>query len=835
MQLENIKTFQAKFTEDNRYVIYPYSEDSLAIVTLGTSSVSYIPDANNFQLSTNTGNTWLAYNQKSSPEKFIAMNIETGEKKTFSAVRSFLFAPKSDDLLLQRERKQGNIVEQSLEWLTLNNGKIKTIWTADINRQKIVDGSFLFDQEHSQLAFMASQPHNINKSIPQKTIWHYKKDNDKAILLLNEDTLLTNNKLEIDRLAYDGFNRDGSKLFFTLRDTDIPRSRTSSVQVDVWSYQDPVLQSQQLYELNNGWKGAAHYYTAVININNRHVTRLTHRNEEFVEIRTGDEKTNNYVILSEPPEINLISRQTPYRYYLQSVSSGEKRKIEGQYNISLSPSEKYIIYYNPKDSTYYSYEISSSITRNLTKGLSINWLKENHDHVHNRNTSPIGIAAWLGNDTAVLIYDHFDIWQIDPKGINAPVNITNGYGREHNIIFNLALYSASGRSVIYDPREEIILTAFNTLNKKNGFYSKKLGDKGDPDLLSMTDNIYYSPRFFIGSQPLYSTNKNAFILKRESAAESPNYFFTTNFTTYQCLTNIHPETQYNWLTSELHTFQVSKKFPTQGTLYKPDNFDPNKKYPVIFYYYQKLTPELNRYHFPSASVGPINIPWFVSNGYLVFTPDIYFQENVSVGESALATLTSAAQYLSTFPFIDPQRMGIQGCSFGGYETNYIVTHTNLFAAACSQSGVSDCTSAYLSLTEYGNISGTYGFIFNDAPWQNPNLFMSASPILRVNDVTTPFLIAHNKGDKTVPFSQSLEFFLALREARKKVWLLQYDDGGHTIDGESSAIDYSIRLMQFFDHYLKDKPAPKWMTHGIPAREKGVVDGLSSDDKAQPSN
>jgi dipeptidyl aminopeptidase/acylaminoacyl peptidase len=130
--------------------------------------------------------------------------------------------------------------------------------------------------------------------------------------------------------------------------------------------------------------------------------------------------------------------------------------------------------------------------------------------------------------------------------------------------------------------------------------------------------------------------------------------------------------------------------------------------------------------------------------------------------------------------------------------------------------MSDCISDY-NLTTHGGLSKQY-FYENDQVrmgstlWQAPELFIENSPVLFADSVKTPLLMMHNKRDQAVLFSQSLEFFLALRRLGKKTWLLQYDEGTHVVSG-LSAKDYTIKLEDFFGHYLKQEPAPVWMTGG----------------------
>jgi dipeptidyl aminopeptidase/acylaminoacyl peptidase len=296
------------------------------------------------------------------------------------------------------------------------------------------------------------------------------------------------------------------------------------------------------------------------------------------------------------------------------------------------------------------------------------------------------------------------------------------------------------------------------------------------------------------------------------------------------------------MTSEVINYPKLDGSAGQGVLYKPENFDSAKKYPVIFYYYEKLSFLANSFTTPSFSAGTIDIPWFVSRGYLVFTPDISY-DVASVtgkvnGDYAVNSVVGAAKYLATKSYVNPSKMGINGHSFGGGETLYIVTHSNIFAAACAgASTVGDQMLSYLGIvrgeggipkllkiahSEYGHekIGATL--------WQRPDLFIHASPVFRADKVSTPLLLMHNFDDPICDFNQSAVMFTALRRLGKPVWLLQYDHEGHVIMELKNQLDFTIRLQQFYDHYLKDSLPPTWMTRGRPAYLKSVDGGFRLD-------
>ena len=299
------------------------------------------------------------------------------------------------------------------------------------------------------------------------------------------------------------------------------------------------------------------------------------------------------------------------------------------------------------------------------------------------------------------------------------------------------------------------------------------------------------------------------------------------------LTEIRPQRSYNWLTSELMEWKLTNGNLNQGVLYKPENFDPNKKYPVIFYYYSVLSDHMHKFKIPEPATGADeSIPTYVSaEGISVFTPDIHYETGHPM-MSALDAVVSAAEFLSTKPWVDATKLGLQGLSFGGIETNYIVAHSHLFAAANSASSIDNFVSGYNSIAGDGSTMQTMYELtqlnIGATLWQRPDLYIENSAIFKADQVTTPLLLFHTDKDGVTLFPQAEEFFTALRRLGKKVWMLEYEGFNHFLSEGPAATDFTNRQQQFFDHYLMGAPPPKWMTEGIPARLKGMDTGLELD-------
>ncbi len=812
MEFQNIEN--TMFTADSRKAVFIKSKDSLCLLTLGVSSTEYIPQVSSFRLFKQGESEWLAYQINNREKEFVLRNLATGKQQSFKGVADYLVSDGGNTMLLIRESKKDSVTTQTLNWVSQADGDMTAVW------QGSGAGNFVLDHSGSQLAFVVEN--KVNNQT-EKSFWYYKVRAGKAVQLANNQSSGIDKGLQLDKIS--AFSKKGSKLFIRLiEQKDATKPNPDAVNVDVWSYTDAKLQSAQLRELY------PKSYTAVLDVNDHRIIRLQLEDDNMAYV--DDPDNEDFLCMSnwkgeEMDEYwNAEARRTSY---IVSSDNGERRRLKNiNREFSFSPDGRWLVGLEETLNDFYSYEITTGITHNLTKILSVPVLnmvkRDDLDMPQEKHSRGLRFAGWL-DDGNVLIYDEYDIWKIDPSGRKTPVNLTNSYGRKNKIEFRLAgMYSGK----IIPGKGGLILNAFDKTNKNSGFYRLVMGKKGNPEILSMGPYIY-DPGYN-GSSQIRARGAEVYMLMRESATESPNYFSTTDFKTFHQLSGLHPEKKYNWLTSELVAFTTLDGRTEQGVLYKPENFDPQKKYPVIIHYYERKSQDLNLYRVPGdnniLNGGELDIAWFASHGYIVFTPDIHYKTG-EIGQGAVNSIIAAAKFISKYPWVDVKHIGIQGHSFGGYETNYAVTQTNLFAAACSNSGLSDLVSEYGTALRGGNQSffEVGQMRMGASLWERPDLYIKNSPIFQADKVTTPILIIANKKDENVSFAQGMEWFLALRRLGKKAWMLQYDEESHGVCCGKDYKDYLIRTNQFFDHYLKGAPAPKWMVEGIPARLKGIDNGL----------
>ncbi|MFN9922121.1 MAG: alpha/beta hydrolase family protein [Acidobacteriota bacterium] len=294
-------------------------------------------------------------------------------------------------------------------------------------------------------------------------------------------------------------------------------------------------------------------------------------------------------------------------------------------------------------------------------------------------------------------------------------------------------------------------------------------------------------------------------------------------TGFQKVTDANPQlASHLWGTAELMPFRSSDGISLQAALYKPEGFDPNKKYPVLVYLYERLSQTVNDFKDPQPR-NSINIPIYVSNGYIVITPDIVYRTGFP-GDSAMACVIPAVQKLIEQGFVDESRIGIQGHSWGGYQIAYMLTRTNLFRAASPGAVVTNMLSAYNGIRwgsgrprqfQYEHAQSRIG----GNPWQLPLRFIENSPLFRADQIQTPVLTIHNDSDDAVPWYQGIEFYLALRRLNKEIYLFNYNGEPHNLRIRANQRHYSDRMLEFFDFFLKGAPKPSWMERGRPFLER----------------
>jgi dipeptidyl aminopeptidase/acylaminoacyl peptidase len=602
------------------------------------------------------------------------------------------------------------------------------------------------------------------------------------------------------------FSKDGSRLFFGAAPPPPPPHASSidedKPSFDLWrtadDYIQPVQKVRAPADLNRSFRAVyliPHH--RMIQLADEAMTELTPNEEGRYALGTDDHKYR--------PLLDYGNRTADY--YLVDLETGTRTPVLMKHEgvLRWSGDGRYLLAFDGKNWT--SIAVPSLKSVNLTEKLPVKFWNEDNDVP--AAPGPYGVAGWTKDDKYVLLYDHFDVWQVAPDGSSA-TSVTDGFGRARHIEFRYSKLDAEEKTI--DPAKPLLLRAEDSVTHDSGFYATRLGATQPPTKLLM------APKDF--SAPIKAKDADVLVTTGQTFTEFPDLLVTdASFKTLTKVSEANPQQkQFLWGSDELISYQSLDGIPLQGILYKPANFDPNHKYPMITYFYEKLSNTVNHFVDPKP-MDSINIAYYVSNGYMVFVPDIVYTTGYP-GQSALKCVLAGVNKVASMGSLDEKNIGLQGHSWGGYQIAYIVTQTNRFKAAEDGAPVVNMISAYDGIRwgsgrprqfQYEQTQSRIG----GTPWDHPLRFIENSPIFMVDRVQTPLLILHNDADDAVPWYQGIEFFLALRRLGKQAWMLSYNGEPHHLRRRPNQKDYAARMAQFFDYELKGGKMPAWMEQGIP--------------------
>ena len=753
-------------------------------------------------------------NQADQKSQLVLFNSLSGDTVCFQNISEYYYAPLGRNITFIR---QTNDSIDRTEVLVFNTetGKTSPIFSQEGTAKKITS-----DLQGGRLGFVFSAD-TTKEKVYSLYYTSLAAGNPKAVVSPDQQGLPVGwSPSEFGDLS---FSDDGQRLYFGTNRNPLVEPKDTLLDdekpiLDVWTWKDRELQPEQKINLEKEKKRS---YKAVYLIDKEKFIQLA--DPEVREIRTI-QKGNGHVALGiDQTKYKLQSSwngKSNADYYLVDVETGIKRLIvQNKSMVSLSPAGNFIVWYNPADSCYYSRStnINASEIIKLTSKINVTFCDERYDMPGDPN--PYGIAGWSENDKYVFIYDRFDIWRIDLEGNKVPVSATHSYGRKNSL--RLRYQKLDPEEEFIDTSKPVIVSAFDERNKSEGYFNADLRNYSEPRLLTMEDYHFDNLR--------KAKKADALIWTREDVTESPAVWTgSLNFDRRHKLSDANPQqNQFVWPGVRLVHWNSFSGNDLEGLLYFPETIDPDKKYPMIVYFYERNADNLHTYTSPAPTRSTVNRTFYTSNNYIVFIPDITYQEGYP-GQSAFDAVISGTQFVSSmFPFIDRKKIGVQGQSWGGYQTAWLITQTNMFAAAMAGAPVSNMTSAYGGIRWESGISREFQYENSQSRiggslWDKPMQYIENSPLFYVPKINTPLLIMHNDNDGAVPWYQGIELFTAMRRLNKPVWMLTYNNEEHNLKAESWAnrMDLTIRMKQFFDYYLKNENMPSWMMFGIPATQKG---------------
>jgi dipeptidyl aminopeptidase/acylaminoacyl peptidase len=769
----------------------------------------------------------------------VLRNLATGEEFTYKLVSEYNFSKKGNVLVYETTKKTGDTkVLPTVVKLDVASKKAAIIF------QKFNDAkSYVMDDEGAQVAFIAERDSSSRAVQKFFKLYYYKNGSDSAVLLTSRGSNGIPSQWTVAEIGGGGggrggagggggfggfgggasnmsFSKNGQRLFFGTAPILIPKDTSlpdfDRVSVDVWHYNDDQVQPAQLRNLDAELRRS---YLARFDLNTKQVIQVGSQSFRTVlQTNEGD----GAVFYATTDTGRRVASQwqgfTVSDIYAVSPDNGKAELIRKNFKgsaMSPSPSGKYLVFFDEIKQTYFAYNSSNKQLYPIAKDIKVALYDEENDVPDDANA--YGAARWMENDKYVLIYDHFDIWQVDPEGKEKSVCLTAGRASKTQYRY----VSVDRNERFITAGSKMYLRVFDEKDKSSGF--------GILDLSKNSVSVLFKEPVAVGAL-LKAKDADTYSFTKETYVKSTDVYAMQSGSAAVQLSHTNPQqADYNWGTSELFKWKAYTGKETEGVLYKPEGFDPKKKYPMIVYFYERNNNTLYNYQAPAPTPSRLNIPFFVSRGYVVFVPDIWYKTGYP-GQSAYDYILSGTRAVVKQGYVDSTKIGLQGQSWGGYQIVYLITKTNLYAAAWAGAPVANMTSAYggirwgtgiLRQFQYEKTQSRIGGTL----WEKQDLYIKNSALFSLPKVTTPLVIMHNDADDAVPWYQGIEMYSGMRRLGKKVWMLTYNGEAHNLVERKNRKDIQIREQQFFDYLLKgDKPS-KWISEGVPAVMKGRDLGL----------
>ena len=790
-------------------------QDSLAIVNLQSGEIQKFPNVKSFQLGLHATDQFAFATIDTSFVKKVEKDMGTpvavyhfgnGHLDTLRNIDQFAFSKDGKTLaLVQKTDKKHSVVGFYAD------GKARMLTdTASFHALPAFD-------ERGENALYLQAMDTTSTGSKHAALWLYDvvRDEARELVAAGQRRNMPENWGLTENSTYRFSKRNGSiyagiQEYVPVQDTNLVSFETAGLDIWNWDAEEiPPRMKANLARDKRRTYPCLYQDESLIPFNTNKADRLVFADDydaqAILEVSTVNPVENQWNVQNEI----ALSIIWP--------GSGRRQEIaRGAFDVpQLSPKGKYAIWWDYKERAWFVYDIAAEQVRNLTGSIDTVFWDEKDDHP--MMPEAYGIALWMKEDERVFLYDRYDLWCVNPADGQASRHTR---GREAHRTYRYLNTKDSEDDPGVAPGERIYLQVFDEITKENGLATCKLIGKIQ-DLWTMEFGGYTYEGLKVAK------NGTAIAFLKGNFTEPMDLYYT-DFTQKKAkpekLTAINPQQQdYNWGTVELYHWTTFDGKTLDGLLYKPEDFDAAKKYPLMVYFYETYSENLYKNIVPQPSWSTVNLTFYTSRGYVVFVPDIVYTPGLP-GQSAYNCIVSGAESLTKFPWVDKDNMAIQGQSWGGYQVAWLITRTNMFKAAGAGAPVSNMTSAYGGIRWESGMSRQFQYeqtqsrIGKDL-WNGLELYMENSPLFRLPNVQTPVLIMHNDNDGAVPWYQGIELFMGLRRLGKPAWLLEYNNEAHNLKERRNRKDLTIRLQQFFDYYLKGAPLPAWMRDGVPTMKK----------------
>lgn len=806
-------------------------QDSLVVINLINGEIWKKPNVSSYKTGKDGGDwiAWISVDTLYTPKKIlddkkagrtlVVKNLTTGVEKSLNNVSGYEFAQTGLQLTASlKKTKKDSLSVNGIGVFLLPDTTFHLLAS-----DKQFFGKPSFDREGNTIAFTSSED-SIETGTRKCNLFIVNLNSEKGLKEVKEIKLTgeaTNSgNFFINQYSEPQFSFSGKRLIIGVAPYVAPDDTTlvdfEKASLDIWRWDAPFTPPQENNMVENLRKKT---YPVVIDLSMG--TQILMTSNPLARVTAPNRWDADWALIEDGSE-HFISQQWDYQYpvklIVKNVLTGEEKPVTETRNIfsRLSPEGKYVVWFSNRE--YHVFDIAKGKDSTVGRDIPYPLWEETQDNPL-KEREPYGIMGWTDNDGNLLVYDRYDIWMVDPSGDKPSICLTAGEGRKRDITYRFINTDYEKRNISNGQR--VIYSMFDNRNKYNGIAYNKFSERS-----SAPKDAFLEPNTFKQIQQGKDSGTYSWIAANFST--SPNVYYTRDIEKKGStrVTDSNPQMgDYSWGTAQLFKWYAYDGQPSEGVLYLPENFDPEKEYPMIAYFYEIYSDMLYNHFDMEPSWSWINIPFYVSRGYVVFLPDIHYTAGVP-GECAWNFVCSGVEEVCRqFPNIDKKRIGIDGQSWGGYQTAYLVTRTNMFACAGSGAPVSNMTSAFGGIRWESGSSRQAQYEVGQSRigrnlWEAPQLYLANSPVFYADRVQTPLLIMHNDADGAVPWYQGIEMFMALRRLGKPVWMLQYNSEAHNLRERRNRKDITIRLQQFFDHYLMGDPMPEWMKKGIPAIRKG---------------
>jgi len=792
--------------------------------------------------------------KKKIKNKVVLLNLENGKKRTFDDIRKF-YLSKDNRHLIMSAYAGDESKSFDMYIYDLGNGSLKNIGNVSeygLNKEGdrlayIIDaegmkgnGVELFNLEDYSIRMIdtdTSTYSDLTWEKEGKAFSFLKSFSDTGYVEKNHIVFAVRNiytqpeirklkPLDADAIPQNmrvretfspRFSKDMKILYFGIYDWNVKEKKDKDKKdekipdVDIWHWKDdPIKPAQEkMYERSD----KDFVYLCSWNLDDNKIHRIS--NEEFREYNITADGRN--VIISTDLPYRPAFRLGHYDHYLVNASTGEQKVIIENFTRlgNSSPDGKFIPYF--KDKNWWVYDIEKDENRVISLSIDTE-LWDTRDDSPREIKPPFGSGGWYENDSHMLIYDEYDIWKVSPVTAKAE-KLTDG--RKDKTIFRTLRLDYEEN--YFKHEDDLYLSARGDKTKKSGFY------RISPDM--KIRELIYDDYFISGLRKAKEEDK--LLYRLESYTDSPDLFLTAgNFRKQEQITNTNPQqSDYYWGKSELINFTNKDGRELQGALHYPANYQEGKQYPMIVYIYEIRSTSVHRYISPSPE-SAYNITNYTTDGFFVFQPDIVYKTN-HPGESAADCVVPAVEKVIETGMIDRDKIALMGHSWGAYQTSFIITRTDLFAAAIAGAPLINMISMYNEI--YWNTGGPNQQIFETSqgrlrePWWGiMDEYMANSPMFNAASITTPLLVTFGNQDGAVDWHQGIEMFTTMRRMQKPFILLVYEGENHGLRKKENMVDYSLKVKQFIDHYLLGKPAEKWIKEGRTFIEKKEEEKLAKE-------